>query len=77
MADGQVIDPARGTTSFHHDQIDLALLEDSREIVPVGSRGEEFSFAVLVSKKQHIVLNLPRSRARIFLFFVSLRFGVE
>ncbi|MFO0944228.1 MAG: hypothetical protein U0930_26260 [Pirellulales bacterium] len=45
MADGQVIDPARRAASFHDDQIDLAFLEDSREIVPVGSRGEEFSFA--------------------------------
>ncbi len=46
MADGQVIDPARGTASFHDDQIDfLAILEDCREIASIGSRGEEFSLA--------------------------------
>ena len=54
MADGQVIDPARGTASFHHDQIDLAFLENCREIVSIGSRCEEFSFASFrVEKAAH------------------------
>ncbi len=57
-----------GPQAFHDDQIDLAFLEDGREIAPIGSRGEEFSWRVLVLKKPHIFLNLPRSRARIFIF---------
>ncbi len=70
MADGQVIVPTRGTASFHDDQIDLAFLEDGREIAPIGSRGEvrNSAWRVLVLKKPHIFLNLPRSRARIFIF---------
>jgi hypothetical protein len=51
MADGQVIDPARGAASLHDDQIDLAFLEDSREIVSIGSRCEEFSLASFCIEK--------------------------
>ena len=30
----QVADPAAGPTRFHHDQVNLVILEDGREIVP-------------------------------------------
>ncbi len=38
MADSQIIAPARRTTSFHGNQINHAILEDSRKIVSIGGR---------------------------------------
>ena len=45
QANGQVIDPARGTAGFHDDQVDFVFLEDGRQVVSVGNRVEEFVFS--------------------------------
>ncbi len=45
QADGEVVDPARGTAGFHDDEIDLVVFEDSGEIVAVGCKVEENVFS--------------------------------
>lgn len=64
----EVIDPNGGSAGFHDDKVDFFALKDSGEVSWIGARGEEAVLASSVSKKQHMVLNLPRSRARIFMW---------
>ena len=44
QADGQVVDPARGTAGFHDDQVDIVVFEVQRKIFPVGRCIEELVF---------------------------------
>ena len=38
------MDPSRGSTGFHDDEIDFVFLEDSGEVSPIGSCVEESVF---------------------------------
>lgn len=49
----------------------LMLLENSLGVVAIRWGIEEGVFSFFVSKKQHMVLNLPKSRARIFMLVVT------
>jgi hypothetical protein len=54
VADSQIVNPARRTASFHHNQIDFVTLEDGRQIVAVGSYFEELVFSsFLIEKAAH------------------------
>ena len=37
----QIVDPARGATGFHHDEVNFLAFEDSGELGRIGFRGEE------------------------------------
>jgi hypothetical protein len=77
-ADGQIVDPSGRPAGFHDHQIDGLAFQDRGQIGPVGSGKEEGIFACFrVEKRQHIVLNLPRSSARIFMFERRQVLGLE
>jgi hypothetical protein len=54
----------------------LVAFEDSFQVMPIGGRVQEVVLACFCIEKQHIVLNLPISRARMSIWLI-LEFGVE
>ena len=54
-------------------------LEDFAQVISIGERIEKLGFASFCIKKkeQHIVLNLPRSSARIIIVLNSMGLGLE
>lgn len=75
MTDGQDMDPTRMFPGFHDHQIDVVFLEDGGEVISIGNDDEGMGLASFGVKRQHMVLNLLRSRARIFNDFVLRVWG--
>ena len=59
----QVVDPSARPAGFHHNQINLVVLEDCRVVATAWNR----CLCVSVSKEQHIELHFPRSIARMYI----------
>jgi hypothetical protein len=77
QADGQVVDPTRLPTGFHHDEGDGVLIEGRGRITRLVGDGKNSNLLVFVSYRQKTDLNFPRSRARIFLAIISLGLELE
>ena len=65
QADGQVVDPTRWPTGFHHDEGDGVLIEGRGRITRLVGDGKNSNLLVFVSYRQKTDLNFPRSGARI------------
>lgn len=77
VALGQIVDPAGRSTGLHDDDVDFMFSEDCLQVIPLGGSVKEGMFPSFRVKQQHMVLNLPRSRARIFMIGCSLGLGLE